>query len=87
MMAWQLLPIEKTKGGIYIPDSAKEKTLEGEVVAVGPGKLDEKGNRQKMDLKAGDKVIYESFGGTEIKIEGEKYLIIDFKDILAIIED
>ena len=68
--------VEKTQGGIYIPDSAKEKPKEGEVVAV--GKLEEGYN-----LKVGDKVIYESFGGTEVTVEGKKYLIMKSKDILA----
>ncbi|MFH0875392.1 MAG: co-chaperone GroES [archaeon] len=73
----------KTKGGIYIPDTAKEKTQEGEVVAVGPGEFDEKGNRKEMPVKVGDHVIYESYAGTEIKIEDKKHMLMDIKDILA----
>ncbi|MBD3203312.1 co-chaperone GroES [Candidatus Woesearchaeota archaeon] len=76
----------KTEAGIYIPDSAKEKTQKGEILAVGPGKIDDKGKRQEMPVKVGDKVMYESYGGTEIKIEGKKHLIMDVKDILAKIE-
>ncbi|MBU0756646.1 MAG: co-chaperone GroES [Nanoarchaeota archaeon] len=76
----------KTTGGIYIPDTAKEKTQEGEIVAVGPGALDEKGNKTEMPVKVGDKVVYESYGGTELKIEGVKHLIFDIKDILAKVE-
>ncbi|MBN2421956.1 co-chaperone GroES [Candidatus Woesearchaeota archaeon] len=76
----------KTKSGIYIPDSAKEKTQEGEVLAVGPGALDEKGNRIEIPVKAGNKVMYESYAGTEIKIDGIKHLLMDVKDILAKIE-
>ena len=68
---------DKTKSGIYIPESAKEKTLEGEVIAVGDGK--------EVKVKEGDHVIYESFGGTEIKIDGKKHLIMETKDILAIV--
>lgn len=67
----------KTKSGIYIPDSAKEKTTEGEVMEIGDGK--------EIKVKVGDKVVYESYSGTEIKIENEKYLIIEQKDILAIV--
>ena len=69
---------EKTKSGIYIPDSAKEKPLEAEVIAVGDGEL--------VKVKPGDKVIYESFGGSEIKIDGKKHMIMDVKDILAIVQ-
>jgi chaperonin GroES len=69
---------EKTKSGIYIPDSAKEKPLQAEVVAVGDGK--------DVHVKVGDKVIYESFGGSEVKVNGEKHIIMDVKDVLAIVE-
>jgi chaperonin GroES len=77
---------EKTKSGIFIPDSAKEKPLHGEVIAVGPGEFDESGKRKTMDVKVGDKVIYESFGGSEIKIDGVKHILMDIKDIFAIVE-
>ena len=72
---------EKTSGGIYIPDSAKEKTQEGTVIGVGKNK-----DGKDLPLKEGDKVIFESYGGTEIKINNEKHLVMDIKDILAVIE-
>jgi chaperonin GroES len=74
---------EKTKGGIYLPDTAKEKPQEGEVVAVGPGKLTEEGKRIPMDLKVGDKVIYSKYGGSEIKIDDVEMIILRESDILA----
>ena len=75
-----------TKGGIIIPDSAKEKPAEGEIVAVGHGKLNDKGERVPVELKAGDKVLFSKYGGTEVKIEGEDYLIMREDDILGVIE-
>ncbi|MCO1600617.1 MULTISPECIES: co-chaperone GroES [Desulfosporosinus] len=79
------LPMEeKTKSGIIMPDTAKEKPQEGEVVAVGPGKM-EKGQRIVLDVKAGDRVIYSKYAGTEVKYDGEEYLILKETDILAII--
>ena len=75
----------KTSGGIIIPDTAKEKPQEGKIVAVGKGKLDESGKLIKMNVKVGDKVLYSKYGGTEIKYEGEDYLIMSKSDILAII--
>jgi chaperonin GroES len=77
---------EKTKGGIIIPDTAKEKPQEGKVVAVGPGKVDEKGNRISMDVKVNDKILFGKYSGTEIKIEGVEHLIMREDDILGIIE-
>lgn len=77
---------EKTKGGILLPDTAKEKPKEGEVVAVGPGKWLESGKRQPIDLKKGDKIIFESYAGTEIKVDGKEYLLMKEDDILGIIE-
>ena len=74
---------EKTKGGIYLPDTAKEKPQDGEVVAVGPGKLTEEGKRIPMDLKVGDKVIYSKYGGSEIKIDDVEIIILRESDILA----
>ena len=74
----------KSTGGIIIPDTAKEKPQEGVVVAVGPGKTDEKGTRIKMNVKVGDKVLYSKYGGTELKHEGKKYLIMSESEILAI---
>ncbi|NMB12869.1 MAG: co-chaperone GroES [Firmicutes bacterium] len=76
---------EKTKGGIVLPDTAKEKPQEGEVVAIGPGKLLDNGKRAPMEVKVGDRVVYAKYGGTEIKIEGEEYLILRESDILAIL--
>jgi chaperonin GroES len=76
---------EKTLGGIVLPDTAKEKPQQGEVLAVGPGKLDEKGTRQPMEVKEGDKVLFAKYSGTEIKFEGIEYLIISERDILAIV--
>ncbi len=75
---------EKTKSGIVLPDTAKEKPQEGEVVAVGPGKY-EKGERVPMEVKVGDRVIYSKYGGTEVKIEGEEYLILNQSEVLAIV--
>jgi chaperonin GroES len=74
---------EMTKGGIYLPDTAKEKPQEGEVVAVGPGKLTDDGKRIPMDLKVGDKVIYSKYGGSEIKIDDVEMIILRESDILA----
>jgi len=74
---------EKTKSGIYLPDTAKEKPQEGEVIAVGPGKYDETGKRIPMDLKVGDKVIYAKYGGTEIKVDDVELMILRESDILA----
>ncbi len=74
---------EKTKSGLVVPDTAKEKPQEAEVLAVGPGALNEKGERIPMELKAGDKVIFSKYGGTEIKVDGEEYLILSERDILA----
>ena len=83
-----LKPVEaenKTKSGLYIPDSAKEKPLEAEVVAVGLGKYKD-GKLVPVPVKVGQKVIYESFGGSEIEIDSKKHLIMDVKDILAVVE-
>ena len=77
---------EQTSGGIFIPDSAKEKPQKGEVVAVGLGKMNEKGEREPMDVKAGDVVLYAKYSGTDIKMDGVEYKILSIKDALAIIE-
>ncbi|MEN6465568.1 MAG: co-chaperone GroES [Syntrophaceae bacterium] len=77
---------EKTKGGIIIPDTAKEKPMEGEVVAVGKGRVTEEGKVVALDVKAGDRVLFSKYAGTEIKIEGTEYLIMREEDILGIIE-
>ncbi len=76
---------EKTKGGIVLPDTAKEKPQEGEVLAVGPGKLLDNGQRAPMEVKPGDKVLYAKYAGTEVKIDDEEYLIMRESDILAIL--
>jgi chaperonin GroES len=77
---------EKTAGGIIIPDSAKEKPAEGEVVAVGAGKRNDAGERIAMDVKEGDRVLFSKYGGTDVKVDGENYLIMREDDILGIIE-
>jgi len=74
----------KSTGGIIIPDTAKEKPQEGKIVAVGPGRVDENGKLIKMNVKVGEKVLYSKYGGTEIKYEGEEYLIMSESDILAV---
>jgi len=76
---------EKTKGGIIIPDTAKEKPQEGEVVAVGPGARDESGRLQALDVKAGDRVLFGKWSGTEVKINGEDLLILKESDLLGVI--
>jgi len=77
---------EKTKGGIIIPDTAKEKPMEGKVIAVGKGKVLEDGKLQPLDVKAGDRVLFGKYSGTEVKIEGEEHLIMREDDILGVIE-
>ncbi len=76
----------KTKGGIIIPDTAKEKPQEGEVVAVGPGARDEKGKSVALDVKKGDRILFGKWGGTEVKIDGEDLLILKESDILGVLE-
>ena len=75
---------ETTASGLVIPDTAKEKPQEGEVMAVGPGRFED-GQRIPMDVKVGDTVIYSKYGGTEVKVEGEEYLILSARDVLAVI--
>lgn len=75
----------QTASGLYIPDNAKEKPQQGEVLAIGPGRRDDKGERIPMDVKVGDKVLYSKYGGTEVHYEGEDYLIVGARDILAIL--
>ncbi|HON43651.1 MAG TPA: co-chaperone GroES [Bacillota bacterium] len=76
---------ERTAGGIVLPDTAKERPQWGEVIAVGPGKWDEDGKQRiPMDVKAGDKVVFAKYGGTEVKVDGEEYLILRESDILAV---
>lgn len=76
---------QTTASGLVIPDTAKEKPQEGEVLAVGPGRVDDNGNRIPLDVNVGDKVIYSKYGGTEIKYAGGEYLILSARDILAVI--
>jgi chaperonin GroES len=79
--------VQMTKGGIYIPDTAKEKPIEGKVTAVGSGKIADNGERVALTVKAGDRVLFGKYAGTEIKVEGEEHLMMREDDILAIIED
>ena len=77
---------ETMRGGLYIPDTAKEKPQQGEIVAAGPGKFDEKGGQRiPMDVKVGDKVLYGKYSGTEVTLDGEQYLILRESDVLAIV--
>src|SRR6476620_7394561 len=78
---------EITKSGIHIPDTAKEKPQEGTVIAVGAGKLSDKGDRQPLEVKEGDRVLFAKYGGTEFKLDGEDLLVLRESDILAILED
>ena len=77
---------EQTTGGIFIPDSAKEKPQKGEVVAVGLGKMNDKGEREPMDVKVGDTILYAKYSGTDVKVDGTEYKILSIKDALAVIE-
>jgi chaperonin GroES len=77
---------ETTASGLVIPDTAKEKPQQGHVVAVGPGRISDQGERIPLDVKEGDTVVYSKYGGTEIKLEGEEYLILSARDILAIVD-
>ncbi|WP_149204254.1 co-chaperone GroES [Actinotalea subterranea] len=76
---------QTTASGLVIPDTAKEKPQEGEVLAVGPGRVDDNGQRVPLDVAVGDKVIYSKYGGTEVKYAGEEYLILSARDILAVV--
>ncbi|MBM7795366.1 co-chaperone GroES [Pseudoglutamicibacter albus] len=82
----QLEAEQTTASGLVIPDTAKEKPQEGKVVAVGAGRVDDKGNRIPVDVKEGDVVIYSKYGGTEVKIGGEEYLVLSARDVLAVVE-
>lgn len=77
---------EKTAGGIVVPDSAKEKPKEGEIISLGTGKVNEKGEKEAFNVKKGDKILFESYAGTEVKIDGEEYLVMKEDDILGIIK-
>ncbi len=76
---------EKTAGGLYLPDTAKEKPQVGEVVALGPGKRNDDGSRQELEIKVGDKVLYSKYAGTDIKLGTEEYVLLSEKDILAVV--
>ena len=76
---------EKTKGGIIIPDTAKEKPIEGEVIAVGNGKVQEDGKVRPLDIKQGDRVLFAKYGGTEVKLDGQDHLILNESDILGVL--
>ncbi len=78
---------EITKGGIILPDTAKEKPQEGEVVAIGPGKLLDSGKVVPVEVKVGDRIIYSKYGGTDIKLDGEEYVILRQDDVLAVLEE
>ncbi len=86
LLVKRLEEITKTAGGIIIPDSAKEKPAEGTVIAVGPGKTNEKGDRVALQVKAGDKVLFSKYGGTDVKLDGEDFIIMREDDIMGIIE-
>ena len=75
-----------TASGLVIPDTAKEKPQEGKVIAVGPGRVDDKGTRVPVDVKVGDVVLYSKYGGTEVKYSGQEYLVLSARDVLAVIE-
>ena len=77
---------QTTASGLVIPDTAKEKPQEGEVIAVGPGRVDDKGNRIPFDVKVGDVVIYSRYGGTEVKYDGQEFQILSSRDVLAVVE-
>ena len=77
---------EKTRGGIIIPETAQEKPQEGEIVAIGPGARDEAGKLVPLDVKVGDKILFGKWSGTEVKLDGEEYLIMQEKDVLGIVE-
>ncbi len=79
--------VEKTKGGIILPDTAKEKPQEGKVVAVGKGKTDENGKLIPMEVKIGDKILYGKYAGTEVTIDGVEYMILREEDVLAIVDE
>jgi chaperonin GroES len=86
LLVKRLAEEEKTAGGIIIPDSAKEKPAEGEVVAVGPGKVNDSGERTALQVAVGDRVLFSKYGGTDVKLDGEDFLIMREDDILGIVE-
>ena len=81
----KLVKEEKTAGGLVLPDTAQEKPQTGEILAVGPGRLLDNGNRQAVDVQVGDKVLFAKYSGTEVKLDGESYLLLQEKDILGVV--
>ena len=77
---------EKTASGLYLPDAAKEKPTKGKIIAAGPGKLDDKGKRQTLSVKVGDAVYYGKYSGSEVEVDGEKYVILREADLLGVLE-
>ncbi len=86
ILARRYEPEEEQSGGIIIPDTAKERSLAAEVVAVGAGKIDDDGERQPMELKVGDRILISKYGGTEVKLDGVEHLILREDDVLAVVE-
>jgi chaperonin GroES len=86
ILAQRLEPAEEVRGGIIIPDTAKEKPLEAKVVAVGAGRLGDDGERLSMELEAGDRILISKYGGTEVKLDGVEHLILREEDVLAVVE-
>ena len=76
---------QTTKSGLVIPDTAKEKPQEGEIIAVGPGRIDDNGNRVPLDVAVGDRVLYSKYGGTEVKFGGDEFLVLSARDVLAVV--
>jgi len=87
VLVQRLEEVQMTKGGLYIPDTAKEKPVEGKVIAVGPGKVNDQGNRLPLNVQEGDRILFGRYAGSEIKIEGEEFLMMREEDILAIVQD
>ena len=87
VLVQRLEEVQVTKGGIFIPDTAKEKPVEGRVKAVGPGKVNDQGNRIALNVKEGDRILFGRYAGSEVKIEGEEYLMMRVDDMLVIVED
>lgn len=82
----KVIKLEKTSGGIVLPETAQEKPQLGEVIAAGPGRLDEDGKRLPMDVKKGDRILFAKYAGTEVKLEGDEFLLISEKDVLGIVD-
>jgi len=87
VLVQRLEPQQTTKGGIVLPDSAQEKPKEGKIISVGEGKVNDRGERTPLSVKEGDRILFTSYAGTEIKIDGEDYLVMKEEDVLAIVKD